>query len=133
MRPMLFKKSWNLFYSNVVGRPVKFACFTLISVNTKIFKKTGINSWNRGTVMYRVSGLRLGPNFGLRLTDDKSFYLRLTVTKIHVLAVFTGKCLRSCGCSSTKFTAMLDSTNPKIEIQTKIIETQIIGIQSTFW
>ena len=25
MRPMLFKKSWNLFYSNVVGRPAKLA------------------------------------------------------------------------------------------------------------
>ena len=27
MRPMLFKESWNLFYSNVVECPVKLACF----------------------------------------------------------------------------------------------------------
>ena len=27
MRPMLFKKSWNLSYSNVVGAPVKLPCF----------------------------------------------------------------------------------------------------------
>ena len=27
MRPMLFKKSWNLSYSNVVGPPVKLPCF----------------------------------------------------------------------------------------------------------
>ena len=29
IRPMLFKKSWNLFYCNVVGRPFKLACFLL--------------------------------------------------------------------------------------------------------
>ena len=28
MRPMLFKKSWNLFYSNGIVRPVKLAWFT---------------------------------------------------------------------------------------------------------
>ena len=27
MYPMLLKKSWNLFYSNVVRRPFKLACF----------------------------------------------------------------------------------------------------------
>ena len=29
MRPMSFKKSWNLFYSNAVERAVKLACFLL--------------------------------------------------------------------------------------------------------
>ena len=29
MRPMLFQKSWNLFYSNVVEHPVKLACFNV--------------------------------------------------------------------------------------------------------
>ena len=26
MRPVLFKKSWNIFYSNVVKHPVRLAC-----------------------------------------------------------------------------------------------------------
>ena len=29
MKPMLFGKPWNLFYSNIVGRSVKLACFWL--------------------------------------------------------------------------------------------------------
>ena len=27
---MLFKKSWNLFYSNIVGRPVRLACVSIL-------------------------------------------------------------------------------------------------------
>ena len=39
--------------------------------------------------MYRVCGLQLGPNFVVRLATSKNFYLRLTVEKMHVLAVLT--------------------------------------------
>ena len=51
--------------------------------------------------MYRVFGLRLGPNFGVWPAADKNFYLWLTVEKILALAVFTKKYLRSCGCAAT--------------------------------
>ena len=37
--------------------------------------------------MYRASGLRLCPNFGMRLTTDRNFYLRLTVEKMHVFVL----------------------------------------------
>ena len=49
--------------------------------------------------MYKVDGLRLGPNFRVCLTADKNFYLQSTIEKIHALAVFTEKYLRSHGCS----------------------------------
>ena len=39
--------------------------------------------------MYRACGLWLSPNFGEQLTAEKNFYLRLTVEKMHALAVFT--------------------------------------------
>ena len=32
MRPMLFKKSWSLFYPNVARHPVKLACFKIYRV-----------------------------------------------------------------------------------------------------
>ena len=32
-------------------------------------------------VMYRVCGLRLGPNFVVQVVADKKFYLRLTIEK----------------------------------------------------
>ena len=44
--------------------------------------------------MYRVCGLRLGPNFEVLLTAEKNFYLRLTVEKIHAFAVFNEIYLR---------------------------------------
>ena len=51
---------------------------------------------------------------------------------MHAFAVFTEKYLRSYGCSSTNFTAIVNWTNPKTEIQIEIVETQIIGIQIYF-
>ena len=51
---------------------------------------------------------------------------------MHVLAVFTENYFRSCGCSGTNFTATINCTNAKTEIQTEIIETQITGIQLYF-
>ena len=45
-------------------------------------------------VMYRVYGLRLGPNFVVRLAADKNFYLQLTVEKMHAFAVFNDFNLR---------------------------------------
>ena len=44
-------------------------------------------------------------------------------------AVFAEKYLQSYGCSGTNFTATVDCTNSKTEIQIEIIETQITGIQ----
>ena len=44
--------------------------------------------------MYRVCGLQPGPNFVVRLAADKNFYLRLTVEKMHPVAVFNDKYLR---------------------------------------
>ena len=37
MRPMLFKKSWNLFYSNVIERSVKLGCLTMKLVPRFLF------------------------------------------------------------------------------------------------
>ena len=48
--------------------------------------------------IYRVCGLRLSPNFRMRLTAKKNFYLQLTVGKIDPFAVFSEKYLRSYGC-----------------------------------
>ena len=79
--------------------------------------------------MYRVCGLRQGPNFGMRLTAVKNFYLRLAIEKIHAFAVFTEKYLRSYDCGGTKFTATVKCTNAKTEMQIEIIETQVNGIQ----
>ena len=45
-------------------------------------------------VMYRVYGLRLDPNFVVRLAADKNFYLQLTVEKMHAFAVFNDFNLR---------------------------------------
>ena len=82
--------------------------------------------------MQRVCGLRLGPNFEVRVTAGKNFYLWLTFEKMHVLAVSMEKYLWSYGCSGTSFTSAVNCTNPKTEIQIEIIETQIIGIQIYF-
>ena len=79
-------------------------------------------------VTYRVSGLRLGPNFVVRLAADKIFHLRLTVEKMHASAVFSNKYLRPYGCSDTIFTAMVNYTNPNSQILSEIIEIQIIRI-----
>ena len=44
-------------------------------------------------------------------------------------AVFAEKYLQSHGCRGINFTATVDCTNSKTEIQIEIIETQITGIQ----
>ena len=51
---------------------------------------------------------------------------------MYAFAVFAEKYLWSFGCSGTNFTATVNFTNPKSEIQIEIIETQIIGIQVYF-
>ena len=86
----------------------------------------------RKGVKINVCGLQLGPNFGMRLTAYKNFYLPLTIEKIHVLIVVTKKYLRSYGCSGTNFTAAVRITNPKTGMQIEIIKTQIIAIQIYF-
>ena len=70
----------------------------------------------------RVCGLRLGPNFVVRLAADKNFYLRLTVEKMLAFAVFNNKYIRPYGCSDTNFTAT-NFTNPKSKILSEMIET----------
>ena len=79
--------------------------------------------------MYRVCGLRLGPNLGVQLTDEKKNYLRLMGGKMHAFAVFTDKYLRPYGCPDTNFTAAVKCTNLKPKIQSEIIEIEIIEIQ----
>ena len=78
-------------------------------------------------VMYRVC-----PNFEVRLTAEKNFYLRLRVERMHAFSVFTEKYLRSHGCSGINFSEMVVCANPKTEIQIEIIETEVIGIQIDF-
>ena len=80
--------------------------------------------------MYRVYGLRLGPNYGVGPAADKNFYFRLTIEKMYAFAVFTKKYLRSYNCNGTNFTAAVNCTSPKTELQTKIMEVQIIVRQS---
>ena len=80
--------------------------------------------------MYRVYGLRLGPNYGVGPAADKNFYFRLTIEKMYAFAVFTEKYLRSYNCNGTSFTAAVNCTSPKTELQTKIMEVQIIVRQS---
>ena len=63
--------------------------------------------------MYRVFGLRLGPNFGVWPAADKNLYLWLTVEKILALADFTKKYLRSYGCAATNFTAAVNFAHQK--------------------
>ena len=99
---------------------------------TDVLKEFGIYtgrhmSWKK--TMDRVCGLRLGPNFAVRLAAENNFCLWLTVEKMHALAVFNYKYFRPYDCSNTNFTA----TDPKTEILNEIIEIQIIGIQSTFY
>ena len=38
---------------------------------------------------YRVCGLWLCPNFGVRLRSDENVYLPLTAEKMHVFDIFT--------------------------------------------
>ena len=66
--------------------------------------------------MHRIYGLWHGSNFAVRPAADKNFYLRLTVEKMHAFPVFNG-------------TAGIKCTNSKTEIQSEIVETQIIGIK----
>ena len=79
-------------------------------------------------ILHRVYGLKLSPNFAVRLAADKNFHLRLTIEKMHTFVVLNDEYLRRYGCSDTNFTAMGKCTNPK----TEIIEIQIIGIQIDF-
>ena len=78
--------------------------------------------------MYRVFGLRLGPNFAVRLAAEKNFYLRLTVGKMHAFDNACNRYLRPHGCSNTHFTATVNCPNPKTEVLSEIIEIQTIGM-----
>ena len=78
----------------------------------------------QGGRIYRVCGLRLGPNFGVQPATGKNFYLRLTVEKMCAFTVFTQKYLRSYGYNDTIFTTAVNCTNQKTEAESKIIEIQ---------
>ena len=58
--------------------------------------------------MYKVCGLRLGPNFVVRLAADKNFLFAVCGREKSLFAVFSDKYLRSYGCSDTNFTAMVN-------------------------
>ena len=70
-----------------------------------------------------------GPDFEARPAAGKNFYLRWTVEKMYALLVFTEKCLRPSICSDSNFMAVVNCTDPKHEMQSKIIEIEIIQIQ----
>ena len=70
--------------------------------------------------MYSVYGLRLDPNFGVRLQTDQNFYLRLTVEKMNAFAAFTEKYLQSYGCSGTNFTIAVNCRNLKLKRKLKL-------------
>ena len=50
--------------------------------------------------MYRIYGLQLGPNFGVRPVAYQKFYLQLKVDQMYAFAVFIEKNLRPYGCSA---------------------------------
>ena len=79
--------------------------------------------------MYRIYGLQLGPNFGVRPVAYQKFYLQLKVDQMYAFAVFIEKNLRPYGCSGTSYTAAISSTNPYTETQREIIEIEIIKAQ----
>ena len=82
-------------------------------------------------IMYRVYGLRLGPNFVLRLGADKSFSLRLTIEKVHTFAIFNDKYLQPYDCSDISFTATVKCTNPKTEIKVKPLKYKSLEYKLT--
>ena len=67
---------------------------------------------------FRVWGLRLDSNLGVRPATGKKFYLYLMVDRMHAFAAF-----------SENFMAAVNFANPKREIQSQYNETEIIGIQ----
>ena len=72
--------------------------------------------------MYRVFGLRLGPNFVMRLVMDKNIYLPLTVEKMHAFADFNDDYLHPHGCGDANSTATVNCINSKIEIKVKSLK-----------
>ena len=83
-----------------------------ITIATAFLFMQALNSPKRG----HLQGLHFatGSEFVVPVAADKNFYLRLTVEKMHVLAVFSDKYLQLWGCSNTSYTAMVNCANPKI-------------------
>ena len=71
-------------------------------------------------------GLWQDLNTGVQPAADKKFYLRLTIDKMHVFVDFTDKYLQSYGYSATNFRFAINCSNPNAEVQSKIIEIDII-------
>ena len=65
-------------------------------------------------VMYKVFGLRVGPNFAVRPATGKNFYLSLKDKKMVALTIFTEKYLWP---YDSNFTAASNYSNLKTEIQ----------------
>ena len=66
------------------------------------------------------------------LAVGKNFYLWLSVKKMHAFAIFRDKYLRSYGCTDINVTVTVSCTNPKTQILSEIMETQIVGIPIDF-
>ena len=66
---------------------------TYVPLACSLIKQITEISQNMLAVTYRVCGLRLGPNFAMRLAADKNIYLWLTVEEMHAFADFNGKYL----------------------------------------
>ena len=82
--------------------------------------------------MYRIYGLRLGPNFVLQLVAGKNFYLWLMVEKMHAFAVLYDKYLRPYHRSDTNFMTTVKCTNPKTEIKVKSLKYISWKYKSTY-
>ena len=75
--------------------------------------------------MCKVYGLRLGLNIGLRPATDKKLYFWLTADKMHAFA-FYQQIVTAIRLQWHHFTT---GANPNTEIQSKIIEIEIIETQ----
>ena len=92
----------------VTTAEIEFAVIFMTKSLARINEKSSIQG-----AVYKVYGLRLGPNFEVRLTAENNFYLRLTAEKMHAFGVFAEKYLRLYGYNGTNFTATVNCTNPK--------------------
>ena len=79
-----------------------------ITIATAFLFMQALKSPKRGHLHFAT-----GSEFVVPVAADKNFYLRLTVEKMHVLAVFSDKYLQLCGCSNTSYAAMVNCANPK--------------------
>ena len=82
--------------------------------------------------VYRVFGLRLGPNLGVRPAADKKFHLRLTVENMCIFAVFTNKHLRLYGSVTPILRLQLSVDTQRLKYITLPLKYKTIKIKLKF-